>query len=227
MNDYIYTGGGDLNYGFDLLGQKQAVKGGYLLQVKDRLYDAKPFSIYLPVDNPVLRRLPADEVFAPEHFGDDGNSSQLAFAMGKGTHFRYLANTILNAGYLQFDNQLTRGLRVVWGVRVENYDQLAGSTRKSDPRFTHSRVNDFLPGLNATYRLSPISNLRLSASQTVIRPEMRELAFLNLYDFELNASVQGNPDLKRTKVSNLDLRYELYPRSGEVFSIGVMQFLIH
>jgi TonB-dependent receptor len=222
LNDYIYSAGGDLNYNFGLFGQKQAVKGGYFLQIKDRLYDAKPFAIYLPVDNPALRKLPADEVFSPEHFGDGAsNSKQLAFDMIKGTNFRYLANTILNAGYLQFDNQFTRGLRVVWGVRVENYDQLVGSTRKSDPRFTHSQVNDFLPGLNATYRLSTKTNLRLSASQTVIRPELRELAFLNLYDFELNASVQGNPELKRTKVSNFDLRYELYPRSGEVFSIGV------
>ncbi len=54
----------------------------------------------------------------------------------------------------------------------------------------------------------------------MIRPELRELAFLNLFDFELNASVQGNPFLKRTKIANLDLRYELYPRAGEVFTFG-------
>jgi len=62
--------------------------------------------------------------------------------------------------------------------------------------------------------------LRVSGSQTVIRPELRELSFLNLYDFELNASVQGKPDLQRTKVSNLDVRYEFYPRGGEVFTLG-------
>jgi hypothetical protein len=61
----------------------------------------------------------------------------------------------------------------------------------------------------------------LSGSQTVVRPELRELASLNLYDFELNASVQGNPNLERTKVINGDLRYELYPASGEVFTLGV------
>lgn len=222
LNDYIYTAGGDLNYNFNLFERKQMVKGGYMLQVKDRLYDAKPFSIYLPVDNPALRLLPPGEVFAPENFGNGaGNSNQFAFDIIKGTNFRYLANTILNAGYLQFDNQFSPGLRVVWGVRVENYDQLVGSVRKSDPRFTNSRVNDFLPGVNATYKLTGKTNLRLSASQTVIRPELRELAFLNLYDFELNASIQGNPALKRTKVSNFDLRYELYPRSGEIFSAGV------
>jgi outer membrane receptor protein involved in Fe transport len=82
-------------------------------------------------------------------------------------------------------------------------------------------VRDYLPGLNATYKLNGKTNIRLSASQTVIRPELRELAFLNLYDFELNASVQGNPKLKRTKISNFDLRYELYPKAGEVLTVGV------
>lgn len=221
LNDYIYTAGGDLSYNFNLFSQKQTVKGGYMLQIKDRLYDAKPFSVYLPTDNPALRQLPADKVFAPENYGDGaGNSNMFAFDIIKGTNFRYLANTILNGGFIQFDNQFSKILRVVWGVRVENYDQLVGSTKESDPRFTHSRVNDFLPGLNATFKLDEKSNLRISGSQTVIRPELRELAFLNLYDFELNASVQGNPALKRTKVSNADIRYELYPRSGETFSVG-------
>lgn len=222
LNDYIYTAGGDLNYNFNLFGQKQAVKGGYMLQIKDRLYDAKPFAIFLPMDNPTLRRLPADKIFAAENFGDGASTSnKFAFDIIKGNTFRYLANTILNAGYVQFDNQFTPALRVVWGLRVENYDQLVGSVKQSDPRHTYSKVTDFLPGLNATIKLTDKTNLRLSGSQTVIRPELRELSALNLYDFELNASVQGNPALKRTKVSNADLRYEIYPRSGEVFSIGV------
>jgi len=221
LNDYIYTAGGDLNYNFNLFNQKQTVKGGYMLQVKDRLYDAKPFSVYLPVDNAALRQLPASQVFAPENFGDGaGSSNKFAFDIIKGTNFRYLANTILNAGYIQFDNQFSPLLRIVWGLRVENYDQLVGSTKTSDPRYTHSKVNDFLPGLNAILKLNSKTNLRLSGSQTVIRPELRELAFLNLYDFELNASIQGNPALKRTKVSNADIRYEFYPRAGEIFSVG-------
>jgi outer membrane receptor protein involved in Fe transport len=95
-----------------------------------------------------------------------------------------------------------------------------GSVKAWDPRHSHSQVRDFLPGLNATLRVNNKTNIRLSGSQTVIRPELRELSFLNLYDFELNASVQGNPLLQRTKVTNADLRYELYPRAGEVFNIG-------
>lgn len=222
LSDYIYTAGGDLAYNFDLFGQRQTVKGGYMLQIKDRLYDAKLFANYLPRDNASLRLLPADQVFAPENFGNgDPSSNVFGFDAIKGNSFRYLANTILNAGFIQFDNQLSDKFRVVWGVRVENYDQLIGSVKKWDPRHTHSEVLDWLPGLNATYKLNDKTNIRLSGSQTVIRPELRELSFLNLYDFELNASVQGNPALKRTKATNLDLRYELYPKAGEVFTVGV------
>lgn len=220
LSDYIYTAGGDLAYNFNMFGLKQTLKGGYMLQIKDRLYDAKLFANYLPVDNPALRLLPADQIFAPANFGN-GQDNMFAFDAIKGKTFRYMANTILNAGFLQFDNQFSSALRVVWGLRVEHYDQLVGSVKKYDPRHTYTKVTDFLPGINATYKLNAKTNIRLSGSQTVIRPELRELSFLNLYDFELNASVQGLPTLERTKVTNIDLRYELYPRAGEIFSAGV------
>ena len=222
LNDYIYTAGGDLTYNFDMFGQKHAVKGGYMLQIKDRLFDAQLFANYLPIDNEALRQLPIDKIFAPENFGNGSDTSrQFAFNSINNKNFRYLANTILNAGFLQFDNQLSANLRVVWGLRVEDYDQLLGSVKSWDSRHKHTRQTDFLPGVNATLRLNPKTNLRLSGSQTVIRPEQRELAALTLYDFELNSAVQGNPNLQRTKVTNVDLRYEVYPRSGEVFTAGV------
>ena len=215
LSDYIYTAGGDLTFKV----KQQTIKAGYILQIKDRLYDAKLFANFLPKDNPALRALTPDVVFAPENFGN-GTDNKFGFDAIKGRNFRYMANTILNGGYVQFDNKISEKIRTVWGLRVEDYDQLVGSVYKYDPRHTLSRVTDFLPGLNTTVKLNQNSNLRITASQTVIRPELRELSFLNIFDFELNASVQGNPTLKRTKITNTDLRYELYPGSGEVFTIG-------
>ena len=216
LSDYIYTAGTDVSY---KIGQ-QTIKAGYLLQIKDRLYDAKLFANFLPIDNSALRKLPAETVFASENFGN-GTDNKFGFDAIKGRNFRYMANTILNAGYFQFDNKLSEKIRTVWGIRVEDYDQLVGSRKVSDPRHTRSRVTDFLPGLNTTVKLNQTNNLRITASQTVIRPELRELSFLNIFDFELNASVQGNPSLKRTKITNTDIRYEIYPGSGEVFTVGV------
>ncbi|MFT3682843.1 MAG: outer membrane beta-barrel protein [Ferruginibacter sp.] len=222
LSDYIYTAGGDLSYGFDLFGQKQTIKGGYMLQVKDRLFDAQLFANFMERDNRALRLLPIDKIFDSKNFGlGSATSDSFSFNSINNKNFRYLGNTILNAGYLQFDNQFSDKLRVVWGLRVEHYDQLLGSVKKWDDRFSHTKQTDFLPGVNATYKINSKTNIRLSGSQTVIRPEMRELASLTLYDFELNSAVQGNPNLQRTKVTNLDLRYELYPRSGEVFTGGI------
>ncbi len=216
LSDYIYTGGGDLTYKIN----QQTIKAGYMIQVKDRLYDAQLFAITMPVDNPALRLLPAESAFVPENFGN-GTDNKFAFNAIKNRNFRYMANTILNAGYLQLDNKLSETLRVVWGLRVEHFDQLVGSVKTWDPRHTYSKVTDFLPGLNATLKLTQKANLRLTGSQTIIRPELRELSALNIYDFELNASVAGNPSLKRTKITNLDVRYELYPQAGELITTGI------
>ncbi len=220
LNDYVYTAGGDLSKEFHTGKLIQTVKGGYFFQVKDRLFDSRPFSIYLPSDNKALLRLAPDQIFAAANFGN-GTDNKFAFNELSGANYRYLANSILNAGFLQFDNQVTDKFRVVWGLRVEDFDQVVGSVKKSDPRFVNTKVTDYLPGLNATYKVNNKTNVRLSGSQTVIRPEFRELSTFTFYDFDLGASVAGFTGLQRTKVSNFDLRYELYPRGGELFTFGV------
>jgi len=220
LNDYVYTAGGDITKNFKIKGQPQSIKGGYFFQVKDRLFDSRPFAIYLPSDNIALRSLSPDKIFAAENFGN-GLDNKFAFNELAGSSYRYIANSILNAGYLQLDNQIGDKLRIVWGLRVEDFDQVIGSMKKSDPRFVHNVKTDYLPGLNLTYKLNNKTNLRLSGSQTIIRPEFRELSTFQFYDFDLGATVAGYTGLVRTKVTNFDLRYELYPRAGELFTVGV------
>lgn len=219
LNDYIYIAGGDVSKNFRLFNAQQTVKGGYMFQVKDRLFDSRPFSVYLAIDNASLRKLPPDQIFAPENFGN-GTDDKYGFDEIAGIQYRYIANTILNAGYLQFDNQFSSKFRAVWGLRIEHYDQVVGSMKASDPRHIHNKVMDYLPAVNLTYKLNNVTNLRLAGSQTVIRPEFRELSTFAFFDFELGATILGNPNLQRTKVSNLDIRYEIYPRPGELFTIG-------
>jgi hypothetical protein len=220
LNDYIYTAGGDVSKDLSIGNLTQTIKGGYFFQVKDRLFDSRPFAIYLPSENSALRLLPADKIFEAANFGD-GFNNKFAFNELAGNNYRYIANSILNAGFLQLDNQLSNKLRLVWGLRVEDFDQVIGSIKKSDPRHVYSKVTDYLPGLNLTYKVNTKTNLRVSGSQTVIRPEFRELSTFQFYDFDLGATVAGYTGLLRTKVSNFDLRYELYPRTGELFTFGI------
>ena len=216
LSDYIYNAGGDVTKSFNLKGKKHTVKAGYLFQVKDRLFDSRPF--YTNTASNSLKLLAADQLYASDNFGVGNDKVQ--FDEINGNAYRYMANTILNAAYLQFDNPIGNKIRVVWGVRFESFDQLVGSVKKNDPRHVNTLVKDFLPGLNVTYKLNNNTNFRLAASQTVIRPEFRELSPFAFYDFELGAQVVGNRTAERTKVSNFDLRYELYPRAGELFTIG-------
>lgn len=216
LSDYVYTAGADIAKTFRIKDLSQTIKGGYFFQVKDRLFDSRPFAIYEPSGSSQFQYLPQDQVFAAQNFG----TGKLAFNELSGQSYRYLANSILNAGYLQFDNQLSSKLRVVWGLRVEDFDQLIGSVRKSDPRHVYNKVTDYLPGVNLTYKLNDKTNLRVSGSQTVVRPEFRELSTFQFYDFDLSATVAGNTGLVRTKVTNFDIRYELYPRAGELFTFG-------
>ena len=217
LSDYIYNAGGDVTKTVALFGGKQTIKAGYLFQVKDRLFDSRPF--YLNTLSNNIKRLSAEQIFAPENFGTDAATVQ--FGELTGNAYRYMANSILNAGYLQFDNQFGKHWRIVWGARIEDFDQLVGSVKASDPRHVHTRVTDVLPGVNLTFKPTDKTNIRLSGSQTIVRPEFRELSPFAFYDFELNAQIVGNNNTKRTKVTNADLRYEIYPRAGELITAGV------
>ena len=216
LNDYIYNIGSDVTKSVNWKGKKHSVKLGYLFQVKDRLFDSRPF--FINTASNALKQLSADQIFSSDNFGQGNDKAQ--FDEIGGNAFRYIANTILNAGYLQFDNPLSEKLRLVWGVRFESFDQLVGSVRQEDPRHVNTLVNDFLPGINLTYKANAKTNLRLCASQTIVRPEFRELSPFAFYDFELGAQVVGNKSAQRTKISNFDLRYEIYPRAGELLTIG-------
>src|SRR5690606_10294571 len=63
--------------------------------------------------------------------------------------------------------------------------------------------------------------IRASASQTLARPEYREIAPVAGRDVLGGEQFRGNPDLARTLIRNFDLRWEWYPNAGEVLSFGV------
>ncbi len=69
--------------------------------------------------------------------------------------------------------------------------------RRSTKRTDRTDV-DFLPGAALKYELSQGMLLRAAYGITVARPQIRELAPYQYYDFLRDRSVEGNPDLKRT-----------------------------
>ncbi|MFN4976925.1 MAG: outer membrane beta-barrel protein [Bacteroidota bacterium] len=133
---------------------------------------------------------------------------------------RYFGASVLNAAYMMLDNKFS-DLRLVWGLRAENFQQLLTSKIQTGERSVLlTKKWDFLPSANLMYSLNSKQNFRLSASRTVARPEFRELAPFAFFDYETNYGVKGDTSLRRSSVLNYDARYEWYPKSNESITIG-------
>ncbi len=79
--------------------------------------------------------------------------------------------------------------------------------------------NYILPSLNLKYALTEKSNLRAAASMSYTLPQFIELApFQNTF---ATFRSEGNPDLIPVENTNFDLKWELFPSSGELISVGV------
>lgn len=135
----------------------------------------------------------------------------------------YRGYNTLAAGYANALLPLGK-LSVLAGVRFEYNDMaLISNTRDYEvsERSQHYRHSNFFPSVNFTYHLCNKQQLRLSYGRSINRPEFRELSPSVYYDFDLASNVQGNTELKNCYVDNIDLRYELYPSSGETISVAL------
>jgi hypothetical protein len=73
--------------------------------------------------------------------------------------------------------------------------------------------------LNA--KLGRDQTLRLSATQSLSRPEYRELAPISYRDMLGEREIFGDSSLVRALIQNYDARWEWYPSASEVLSFGV------
>ncbi|MCS6935477.1 MAG: TonB-dependent receptor [Chitinophagales bacterium] len=77
-----------------------------------------------------------------------------------------------------------------------------------------------LPSVNLIYKLTEEMNLRASYSQSMSRPEFREVSPFVYYDFVRDVNLTGNVNLLQTFIHNADLRWEWFMGRGQMFSIG-------
>lgn len=213
LDENIYGGSADIAKTFKWLGNQQQVKVGGLFQRKDRDFNARALAIIRGSQSEDLIYLSPDKIFAKENYGAE--KFYLDDLTGNSDSYKAFSN--LGAGFLQFDNQFGEKWRLVWGVRVEYFLQ---NLQSLNTNAIENTSTDVLPSLNLTYLVNNKTNIRFSASQTVARPEFREISPFNFYDFERNGIVFGNNTLTRTKITNVDARYELYPNPGEVLTFG-------
>jgi TonB-dependent receptor len=197
-------------------GNKQTFKTGGSTLLRFRDFKARVFR-YRPASTSSDIKIPYNEAFLPENI----NSKGLYLDEQTQNTDKYFGISALNAGYAMFDNKVGKNLRVIWGVRAEFFEQFLQSKDLSLKRIiVNTEKWDILPSLNLTYNINNKHQLRAAASKTVARPEFREIAPFQFFDYEQIWGIAGETNLKRTSILNGDLRYEYYPRSGEVISVG-------
>jgi hypothetical protein len=128
---------------------------------------------------------------------------------------KYNGMSNLLSTYIQYKNNYKK-LKYVVGVRNENQHFMVNTSDFSGRDILVTKgYYDLLPTINTNYTLSEKNSLRLSVSRTIARPEFREVSNFAFYDFVRNAQIIGNPNLKKSNITNMDFRFERYMSNKE------------
>ncbi|MBN1926721.1 MAG: TonB-dependent receptor [Prolixibacteraceae bacterium] len=147
----------------------------------------------------------------------------------------YQASLMLESGFVDFIYNITSELTVNAGLRAEySLMQLISNTNKMDnDEELYSFSNfDLFPSLNIKYSPAENSNLRLALSRTVTRPSFYEKTPVRMIPEAGKKQTRGNPYtkenpnvdgsyLENSYSYNIDLKYEIFPETGEVISLGL------
>ena len=216
--DDTYSGAGNLDIPFSVGDRNGSIKLGASASSKERNAFTRRFRFLLNrggvVTNDVLQRDP-NGLFDPQTIASNG------FELNEAT-FRpdnYDAQEEINAGYAMIDTEVSGSVRLLAGMRVESASQAVTPFDLHDvgqiPLEGAALDNtDILPALNVTVNLRDGMNLRVAASQTLARPQLRELAPFSFADYAGGYLTVGNPELVRSLIQNYDARWEFFFSPG-------------
>ena len=129
----------------------------------------------------------------------------------------YSGDQIIHGAFLNTEYKFNK-LTAIVGLRGEQitqkvnwYTQLGGIGNDKLEKTA------FLPSVIMKYELNDKQNLRLGASKTYTLPQFKERA-LFVYEEVLQVKV-GNPFLYESDDYNLDLKWEMFPKSDELISV--------
>lgn len=216
-------------------GAPQAVKDAVLFNSNLQTYEAKD-----------RKDLWANHFLDSNRIGLARNSvpspnQLLWFIRPTGTDVDYDGKQDIDALYAMAEIPVFPKLKAVVGGRFERTDieivpitasgkvdvviEVGNGDRGLEPRAlaeasSYIRDESFLPSVNLIYEIVPDMKLRASYSRTIARPTFREMAPIAQEEFLLGDEFVGNPGLTLSKITNYDLRWEWFPRSGDVLALS-------
>lgn len=190
---------------------KTEFKIGTFSQLRNRDFNFIALCYQL-LNNNYINLSNSHTVFTDKNF--DNQNVALSFS----DYSTYKANSKLLSTYVMADTRFSHLFRFIYGVRFEYFKQTV--TTGNQAIAAPLENGDFLPSATLIFNVTPKMNIKLAASKTLSRPEFREVSSVQFYDFNYGSIVEGNPNLKRSQIYNMDIKYEFYPSAGEIFSIS-------
>lgn len=144
----------------------------------------------------------------------------LSTAKGSVGPLDYDAGEKIGAAYVMGKLQNTLG-HVIVGLRAEHTDQsyLMYYPNSGDEPEGSQIYWDFLPSIHMKY--IPVENMNIRASyfRSINRPGFFEIVPYSIINEEYTE--YGNKNLRRAKIDNIDLRWEVFPKPTEQLMIGL------
>lgn len=196
-----------------------ALIGGFIHQNKTRDSSIQRFAFF-PVgpdgrDPDIIGQSSLEDILQPSYIGPNG------FQLRDTTRpsDSYNASQKLFSYYGKMDFSLYDRVNIAGGARWEENDQFVETFQSvaNANQSVISEINrvDMLPSATATWLISDKQQLRAGFSQTISRPDFRELSPAPFTDLNTNQETTGNPNLQQTDITNFDVRWEYYLSPGE------------
>ncbi len=223
--------GANAEYTFRALKKEQKLKAGFHRSLRRADYDQQYLHGF--VDTELAREFPTDATSLHQSYDPANFDSGILYYKSGGFSNRsadyYEGEQTVEAVYLMGEFNPFKPLRIIGGVRMEHaktdaltryswYDENA-RFNIADSLFTRTDL-EWLPSVTAIYAISPKLNLRAAYTETLARPDFRELTDATYYNVEERIEVTNVKPLEKTSVRNYDLRLEWYPFPGEVVSFS-------
>jgi outer membrane receptor protein involved in Fe transport len=199
---------------------KGKLTAGYDRQSKARDNFYRRFNFY-PNTNTTLS-VPPESIYSATKF--DGGTYSGYVAEATLAVDNYSASQLVEAAYLTSDVPFGTHWRLNLGVRrehgiqdVKTFDLFHPGVVVIDGKLDDV---DWLPAANLTWMVNDRINVRAGASRTLSRPDLTELSPSPSLEYVGGYLLTGNPNLRRTRLDNYDLRFETFPGPQEVAALG-------
>ncbi len=217
------------------------ISGGQDLSRKARSYTQTQFGLGTTTGaaTPILVGTPG-QVFTDANILNPVNGFVLSSG-GIGTE-SYLAAQTNNGGYVKVDALVNERWRFAGGVRQEAFNQASlpidpleydvgqGQCALSpcDVAGLEQVVfeeDDVYPAIAVTRIMQDVwaetFQLRFGLSETVARPDLREISASTYIDPLTETRIRGNPNLVTSAIENLDVRAEWFFSNGDNFTVSL------